>query len=55
MCTLRQLLGYMNCTEILLMGEGKDLQLADSSTATTTAIWNMILSFIDHSIQTTYV
>ena len=34
---------------ILLVGEGRDLQLADSSTAITTAIQDMVLSFIEQS------
>ena len=34
------------------MGEGEDFQLAYSSTATTTAIWDMILSCIQWSDQT---
>ena len=36
------------------MGEGEDFQLADSSTANTTAIWDMVLSCIEQSIKTTY-
>ena len=36
------------------MGEGEDFQLADSSTTTTTAIWDMDLSCIEWSIQIIY-
>ena len=36
------------------MGEGEDLQLANSSTATTTVIWDTVLPCIEQSIQTTY-
>ena len=32
------------------MDEGEDFQLADSSTATTTAIWDIVLSYIEWSI-----
>ena len=36
------------------MGEGENFQLANSSTATTTAIWDMVLSCTEQSIQRTY-
>ena len=32
------------------MGEGEDFQMSNSSTATTTAIWDMVLSCIEQSI-----
>ena len=32
---------------------GEDFQLADSGTSTTTAIWEMVLSCIEQSIETT--
>ena len=38
-----------NNLAILLVVEGKDFQLADSSTATTNAIQDMVLSFIEWS------
>ena len=44
----------MNCTLFWLMGEGEDFQLANSSTTTTAAIWDMVLSCIEWSKQTTY-
>ena len=37
------------------MGKGGNFQLPDSSTATTTAILDMVLSYIELSIQITYV
>ena len=33
----------------MLVGQGKDFQLASSSTATTTAIWDMVRSFTEQS------
>ena len=35
------------------MGESRDFQLPDGSTATTTALWDMVLPCIEWSIQTT--
>ena len=34
---------------------GEDKQSADSSTATTTAIWNMVLSFIEWNQQSQFL
>ena len=36
------------------MGEGEDFQLANSSSATTTAIWDTFLSCIEMRIHITY-
>ena len=44
----------MNCTQFWLVGEGEDFKLAHSSTATTTVIWDMVLSCIEQSKQTIY-
>ena len=41
-----------NSTQFWLVGEGEDFQLALSSTATTTAIQDIILSHIDWNNQT---
>ena len=54
MYTLIWSLCYMNWTQFYLMVEGEDFQLANSSTATTTAIWDTVLSCIEQSKQTTY-
>ena len=44
----------VNGTQLWLVGEVEDFQLADSSTATSTAIWDMVLSGIEWSKQITY-
>ena len=42
----------MNSTQLWLVGEDEDFQLAHSSTATTTAIWDTVISCIEWSSQT---
>ena len=42
----------MNSTQFQLVAEGEDFQLAHNSTATTTAIQDMVLSHIKWSNQT---
>ena len=49
--TLQTLITSIINLVILLVGESKDFQLANSSTATTAAIWDMVLSFIEQSEQ----
>ena len=44
----------MNDTQFFLLGEGEDFQLADSSTDTTTVIWDTLLSYIEWSKQTIF-
>ena len=36
------------------MGEGEDFELPDSSTVTTAAIWDVVLSYIEQSKQSFY-
>ena len=43
-----------NGTQFWLVSEGEDFQLADSSTATTTVILDMVVSCTEQSKQTTY-
>ena len=44
----------MNSTQLWLVGEVEDFQLANSSTATTTVIQDMVLSCIEWSKQVIY-
>ena len=44
----------MNSTQFWLVVEGEDFQLANSNTATTTAMWDTVLSCIEESKQTIY-
>ena len=44
----------MNSTQFWLVHEVENFQFADSSTATTTVIWDTVLSCIEWSKQTIY-